>query len=144
MLRSEAKQVTERLRERGLHLTAQRRAVSDAVFGCPGHICAEHVLNVVRERQPQLKVNKTTVYRALDLLVDLGLVTEHKCGDGPAQYEPAQRGHHSHLICRSCGALQNLDDDLAASLAASLRQRHGFRAELDSYPLFGVCAKCGA
>jgi Fur family ferric uptake transcriptional regulator len=140
----ELKLLTEAVRARGLHLTAQRRAVCEAVFGCPGHICAEHVLAVVRERwaDARARVNKTTVYRTLDLLVDLELVSEHKCGDGPAQYEPASRGHHSHAICRRCGSLQNLDPAIAAELGEQLRTRHGFQADLESYPIIGLCASC--
>ncbi len=114
----------------------------EAVFGCPGHICADHILKAVTVRHPELKMNKTTVYRALDLLLELGLVTEHKCGDGRAQYEPAARGRHSHMICRGCGQLLDLDEGIAAMLREGLRARHGFRAELESYPIFGLCASC--
>lgn len=139
---SELEQLEDALRERGLRLTTQRRAVCEAIFGCPGHICAEHVLTVVSERWPGPRMNKTTVYRTLDLLVELGLVSEHKCGDGPAQYEPASRGRHSHAMCRRCGTLYNLDEGLAAELGEKLQARHGFLAELASYPIFGVCANC--
>lgn len=140
---AELRQLADALRERGLRLTTQRKAVCEAVFGCPGHICAEHVLAVVEKRWPGIEMNKTTVYRTLGLLADLGLVREHRCSDGPAQYEPAARGQHSHLICRRCGALHNLDSALAAELAERLRERHGFRAELESYPISGLCADCG-
>ncbi len=136
------RQIVAALQERGLRLTAQREAVCEAIFGCPGHICAEHILKMVVARRPDLRTNKTTVYRTLDLLLDLGLVAEHKCGDGRAQYEPAFRGRHSHLICRKCGELLDLDHDLEESLRGQLRARHGFRAELESYPLFGLCASC--
>lgn len=142
MLRSEAKQVTERLRERGLHLTAQRRAVSDAVFGCPGHICAEHLVTETSESHPGLRMDKTTVYRTLDLLVEMGLVSMHKCGDGPAQYEPASRGPHGHLVCRRCGAMSNLDQSALEEIFRSLFAQHGFAADLASYPILGLCARC--
>ncbi len=130
------------MQNRGLRLTTQRELVCEAIFTCPGHICAEHILSAVATRRPDLRVNKTTVYRALDLLQELGLVTEHKCGDGRAQYEPASRGRHSHLLCRQCGELLDLDDSLAAGLREGLRARHGFQLELESYPLSGVCAAC--
>jgi Fur family ferric uptake transcriptional regulator len=87
-------------------------------------------------------MNKTTVYRTLDLLIDLDLVTEHKCGDGRAQYEPASRGRHSHMICRECGVMVDIDLDLAVGIVDSLRERHGFRADLEGYPLMGLCPRC--
>jgi Fur family transcriptional regulator, ferric uptake regulator len=138
----ERREITTTLRERGLYLTAQREAVCEAVFGCPGHICAEHIQRTVAARHPDLRMNKTTIYRTLALLMELGLVTEHRCGDGPVQYEPAARGRHSHAICRRCGELLHLDDDVAASLRDSLRARHGFQVDLESYPVSGLCASC--
>lgn len=139
---SERRLLTGALRAKGLHLTAQRKAICEAIFGCPGHICAEHILAAVTEREPALKLNKTTVYRALDLFMALHLVTEHKVGEGPAQYEPASRGHHSHLICHICGASQNLDEELAAAFLAGIQSRHGFEADLESHPISGVCPAC--
>lgn len=132
----------ETLQQRGLHLTKQRKQILEVIFGCPGHICAEHILAAVAERRPDLRLNKTTVYRALDLLQELDLVTEHKIGDGPAQYEAASRGHHAHLICEKCGQSQDMDAQLAENLRIGLHARHGFRAELESHPIFGVCAQC--
>ncbi len=134
--------VVTALRTRGLRLTTQREAVCEAVFNCQGHICAEHILMNAASRYPRLRINKTTVYRSLDLLMDLGLVSEHKCGDGRAQYEPASRGRHSHMICRKCGTLLDLEPDLAASLRNGLDERHGFQVELESYPILGVCRAC--
>jgi Fur family transcriptional regulator, ferric uptake regulator len=139
---AERREIGETLRERGLYLTAQREAVCEAVFGCPGHICTEHIQRMVSERHPELRMNKTTIYRTLALLMEMGLVTEHRCGDGPTQYEPAARGRHSHVICRSCGELLHLDEDVAAGLRASVRARSGFQVDLESYPIAGLCANC--
>ncbi len=130
------------LRERGLDLTTQRRAVFEAIYGCSGHICAEHILDIVTKRYPDLKMNKTTVYRTLDLLLDLGLVSEHKCGDGSAQYEPSSRGPHSHLMCRRCGRLFDIDNILSARMREQILVHHDFLAELENYPIFGLCAAC--
>jgi Fur family transcriptional regulator, ferric uptake regulator len=134
--------LVETLRQRGLHLTDQREEILEVIFGCPGHICAEHILAAVAERRPDLHVNKTTVYRALDLLQELNLVTEHKIGDGPAQYEAASHGHHAHLICERCGESQNMDEQVAEDLRIGLYSRHGFGASLETHPIFGVCARC--
>ncbi len=139
---SQRETVTRALRARGLRLTTQREAVCEAVFNCPGHICAEHILETVAGGYPGLRVNKTTVYRTLDLLMEMDLVSEHKCGDGRAQYEPASRGRHSHMICRECGTLFDLEPRLVAGLKEALDVQYGFRAELDRYPIFGLCQAC--
>jgi Fur family transcriptional regulator, ferric uptake regulator len=130
------------LRTRGLRLTTQREAVCEAVFNCPGHICAEHILEHAAATYPRLRMNKTTVYRSLDLMMELGLITEHKCGDGRAQYEPASRGDHSHMICRCCGTLFDLEPQLATDFREGLNARYGFRVELESYPILGLCSSC--
>jgi len=78
--------------------------VYGAIVGCSRHICAEHILKGVVCAARRLRMNKTTVYRALDLLLESGLVIEHRGADGRAQYEPASRGRHSHLLCRRCGS----------------------------------------
>lgn len=138
----ERSQLADTLRHRGLHLTAQREAIFEAIFGCPGHICAEHILSAVCQSRPTLRMNKTTVYRALGLLVGLRLVNEHKVGGGPAQYEPASHGRHCHLICRQCGHSQEMDEEVVEAFREGLRGRHGFEAELESYPIFGLCGNC--
>ena len=130
------------LREHGYPLTAQRAAVMDVICRVSGHICAEHLQATVRSRYPSLRLNKTTVYRALDLFLSLGLVTEMKCGDGRAQYELASRGRHSHLICLRCGQLQDLHEDIAAMVISCIDRRLGFVPELEAYPVFGLCAHC--
>jgi len=134
--------IADSLRDRGLRLTFQREAVCETIFNCVGHICAEHILSAVSTNHPRLRMNKTTVYRTLDLLLDLGLVTEHKCGEGRAQYEPASRGRHSHLICCECGVLMDIDPDVAGSFRDQLRLRYGVQVDLESYPVVGLCPEC--
>jgi len=141
---NERRHLSEALRRRGLHLTDQREQILEVIFGCPGHICAEHIREAVAERRPDLHLNKTTVYRALDLLQRLDLVSEHKIGDGPAQYEAASRGHHAHLICERCGRSQDMDEQLAENLRIGLFAKQRFQASLESHPIFGVCALCGS
>jgi len=132
------------LREHGHRLTLQRQLVFETILGCPGHICAEHILAEVDARRPGLQMDKTTVYRTLDLLVELGLVREHRCGDGAAQYEPAARGAHSHLLCSRCNILYNLDESFAAGFRESVLGASGFTLDLDAYPILGTCPSCRA
>ena len=141
---AQRRRLADALRERGLHLTLQREAIYETVLGCPGHICAEHVLAVANASHPGLRMDKATVYRTLDLLVELGLVSEHECGNGPSQYEPASRGPHSHLLCERCGRLINLDGDIATEVRERLLARHGFIASLGSHPILGLCGNCQA
>jgi Fur family transcriptional regulator, ferric uptake regulator len=134
--------LADALRDRGLQPTLQRELIYEIVAGCPGHICAEHVLGVAGEMRPDLSINKTTVYRNLELLAELGLVRRHHCGEGPVQYESGTRGPHAHLICATCGELVDMDTDIAAELTGSIAASHSFRVDLDHYPIAGICAAC--
>ena len=130
--------LAERLRSAGQRVTPQRLVILGALR--PGeHLSAEEVLDRVEPLLPV--VNRSTVYRTLELFRDLGLVSETDLGGGARQFELMEARHH-HLICRSCGAQLELADDLVAPLRAAIRERHRFAAGIDHLALFGVCAEC--
>lgn len=128
------------LRGLGYRLTPQRPMIVEAVRNSDEHICAEEVFQKVRERYPH--VNISTVYRTLELLKELGLVTETDLGEGRVYYHWAEKGHHHHLICQSCGRLTALEDSVLDSLQGTLRERYGFRANLSHLAIFGLCSEC--
>jgi Fur family ferric uptake transcriptional regulator len=104
----------------------------------------EHILEATQETHPTWRMNKTTVYRTLDLLQRLGLIYEMRHADGRAQYEPAVHGPHGHLLCSVCGKVQDIDLDLAAALRQGLLARQGFDLDLANHALAGLCAHCAS
>jgi Fur family ferric uptake transcriptional regulator len=87
-------------------------------------------------------VNISTVYRTLELLQDIGLVTHTHFDDGVAQYHRAEEGLHQHLVCRACGSEQELDLAVLEPLGAVLNERYGFEADLAHFALVGLCRAC--
>ena len=85
--------------EQGYRLTPQRMMVLSAIENSTNHISAEEIYARVAAEYPH--VNISTVYRTLELLKRLGLVTETDLGGGRVRYHPAERGHHHHLICKA-------------------------------------------
>ncbi|HHX45605.1 MAG TPA: transcriptional repressor [Chloroflexi bacterium] len=140
--RAERARLRKVLRAEGYAVTAQRRATYDALLDANDHTCVEHILEAIQRAHPTWRVNKTTVYRNLDLFQALGLVREMRHEDGRAQYELALHGPHGHLICRQCGALFDLDPALAATVQHRLREHSGFAVDLAGHALYGVCARC--
>ena len=136
----ERQDLVELLRERGQRMTPQRQLILEAVQQLEGHISAEAVHARVAARFPQ--VNISTVYRTLELLQDLGLVTHTHFDDGVAQYHRADQGVHQHLVCRQCGSEQELGLELLEPLGLELRRRHGFQADLAHFALVGLCRAC--
>ena len=132
--------ITERLKELGYRLTPQRMMVSAAIEDSDTHISAEEIHTQVRAKYPQ--VNISTIYRTLELLKGLGLVTETDMGEGIVRYHPVGKGHHHHLVCQKCGAVIDLDEALLFPLRNTLRQKHGFEADLRHLAIFGHCKNC--
>ena len=142
--RAERQRLRVALRSGGYAVTAQRRAAFDALLEANDHTCAEHILEAIQRDHPTWRVNKTTVYRNLDLFQSLGLIREMRREDGRAQYELALHGRHGHLICRRCGELFDLDSALATNLQQQLQQRSGFAVDLAGHALYGICDRCAA
>src|SRR5437867_468704 len=84
----------------GAHMTKQRMLVLEVLAAGSGHMTANQVLGAVQSHYP--KVNKTTVYRTLDLLIELGVVAMTHMGGNQGIYELLGSPHH-HLICKECG-----------------------------------------
>jgi Fur family ferric uptake transcriptional regulator len=129
------------IREGGRRLTGQRLRVAVALRHAGGHRSAEEVRDLVAHgRRSDLPLS--TVYRALDALKALRLVSE-VAGESHAEYEwvDAARPHH-HLVCERCGAEQPLDPALIDSLHERIRSVTGFSAHLDHVALPGLCRDC--
>ena len=132
----------ESLRDEGYRLTPQRMMILDIIYGSQGHVSAEEIHQRVREQYPFVDIS--TVYRTLNLLKKLRLISETDLGGGSARYERLERGRHHHLVCRRCAASFALEHSLLAPLEERLQQKYGFAADLDHFAIFGLCAKCQA
>ena len=130
-----------KLSEKGYRLTPQRMMVLTAIENSANHISAEEIYVQVVKKYPY--VNISTVYRTLDLLKRLGLVTETDLGGGRVRYHPADKGHHHHLVCQECGAIIDLDESVLSPLKDTLRHEYKFDADLSHLAIFGRCNKCG-
>ncbi len=136
----EYQEMVKSLRAAGHRLTPQRESVLAAIADSPAHLTAEEILRRVRLRYPYL--NKSAVYRSLDLLTRLGFVTQTYSGQGRAEYELHRHPHHHHIVCRSCGQATQVEDGLFIPLANNLRTHYGFEAELDHLTILGRCRAC--
>ena len=132
--------IAGKLSKQGYRLTPQRLMVLSAIENSDDHISAEEIYAQIVAKYPS--VNISTVYRTLELLKRLSLVTETDLGEGRVRYHPAEKGHHHHLICRECGAIIDLDESLLAPLKSALLQEYKFQADLRHLAILGRCIKC--
>ena len=130
----------ETLHQLGYRLTAQRLLVLSAIQGREDHFDTEEIYTQVQERFPHMNIS--TVYRTLELLRELGVVTQTSLGDGRIRYHWTEKGHHHHLRCLKCGRVIDLEESFLLSLKEALWQQHWFRADLAHLVIVGHCQDC--
>lgn len=123
-----------------MRMTPQRQLVLDAVREL-GHATPEQVCKKVQETAPT--INITTIYRALDLLEQLGLVRHTHLGHGAPTYS-AEEHEHVHLACHRCGRIDEVAIETMDELADKLRRDHGFALDATHLALSGTCRECQA
>ena len=128
--------VLELLRARGLRMTPQRRAIVAEIMASNGHISPTTVARRVQDRMPG--VNPSTVYRTLDLLEEIGVLSHTHLESG-AEYHRRAESRHVHLTCSRCGTEDSLSLAEAERLRNLLGQHHGFEPDL---AISGLCARC--
>lgn len=121
-----------------MRATPQRVAVVEAIGAIEGAWTAVDVFERARRREPRLGL--ATVYRTIELLARDGSVRPLAVGERP-RYVACRPGHHHHLVCLSCGVVEETEL-CAAPPAAELERRHGFAAETHEVDFYGRCARC--
>ena len=131
---------SDALRERGYRITPQRMLILDVLKDSDRHISAEEIHAQVHDEYPH--INISTVYRTLELLTNLGLVTKTDLGEGRVRYHHAEKGKHHHLVCENCGAVIDVDESFFLALRAAALEKYQFEANLSHLAIFGRCSKC--
>jgi Fur family ferric uptake transcriptional regulator len=124
---------------KGLRLTPQRRLVVDALHSTEAHLTAEQIITYVQARMPG--VNKSTVYRTLQILEEAGGVYKSELGD-QFIYHHAEEGHHHHLVCRKCGRTIDCAEDVFLPVERAVRDKYGFQAGFKHLVMSGLCQEC--
>ena len=128
------------LRHGGGRVTTARRAVLSALLeGARRHVSAEELAAAVHAENPA--VHLSTVYRTLDALERLGVVTHVHLGHGRAIYHLTDELHH-HAVCEACGDVLQLPDSIFGDVQATLRESWGFALDAHHFALVGRCTTC--
>lgn len=129
----------DKLRESGYRLTPQRVMVLSALAEKPRHIGVEDIFQGVQTHYPYIDV--ATVYRTLQLLKSLRLVTELDVG-GVTRYELIESDMHHHMVCRNCGMAFDLSPSYLEEFRNRLTEEFGFRPDLEHFAIEGICKEC--
>lgn len=129
----------EVLRDRGLRMTPQRRAIVAEIMRTRGHISPTALARKVQREMPG--VNASTVYRTLALLEEIGILS-HAHLEGGAEYHRAEEAGHVHLTCSNCGAEDDLSLEEAEALSHLIERHREFLPDLTHFAISGLCAEC--
>lgn len=132
---------TQRLRQHGLHVTAQRLAVLRAVCKFP-HSPADTIADAVRGELGT--VSKQAIYDALGALTEKGLVRRVQPAGSPALFDPRVGDTHHHAICRICGAVADIDCAVGSAPCLTAAAGSGFTIDEAEVVYWGTCPHCRA
>ena len=135
-------QIVQALDAGGYRLTGPRRAVADLIAEYDGHFTAAELETAARTRR--LGISRATLFRALDLLTELGVVERLDLPTGEHAYVPCARSHHHHVICSRCGRTAEVEDSGVGEAVAEIERRSGYRVDTHRLELFGLCRHCQA
>lgn len=137
----------EMLKEKGLKVTNQRLVVLQVLAEHNDrHMTAEDIYDLVRIDYPEIGI--ATVYRTVQLLLDMQLVDRIELNDGCVRYEVGHqfsgdsKHYHHHLICKSCGKIIPFDDDLLEELEKHIEETLGFHVLDHELKVYGKCKEC--
>ncbi|MCF7547822.1 Fur family transcriptional regulator [Pseudonocardia sp. WMMC193] len=128
---------------KAVRATKQRAAVSELLDRLPDFRSAQEIHEELRRRGEGIGL--TTVYRTLQNLADGGEVDVLRSAGGEAVYRRCESAeHHHHLVCRRCGAAEEIDAPAVEQWAGEMAERHGFTEITHTVEIFGVCRACSA
>ena len=131
----------DRLRKHGLHVTAQRVAVLQAVSARP-HGTAYDVAELVRAEIGV--ISRQAVYDALGILADKGLIRRIQPAGSAARYEDRVGDNHHHLICRTCDRMVDVDCATGAAPCLTPVDDAGYEIDEAEVVYWGRCPECAA
>lgn len=140
MARTSKDEVLETLRAEGKRITPQRSLLLDVIRRSKGHLGADQIYHLARERDPRISLS--TVYRNLNLLKELGLISRLHLDEEHHHYELKDAANHYHLICSSCGRVIEFDSSLVEQLMADVSAEKDFVVERLRIDLTGLCVEC--
>lgn len=134
--------VREHLRASGLRWTPQRRTLVEVLSRTKGHVTGSELIERCRQVDPT--TIPSTVYRTLDVLEGLGMLSHSHGADGREEFHVLPAAAHGHLHCTSCGTTWEIPDEEAAAVVNSLRRSRRFAVDLTHLSIAGECDGCSA
>ncbi len=131
--------IRERFRRSGYTLTSQRKAVLEALGESRGHPSAEDVYLLVKQKNPRVALG--TVYQALSVLEEIGLLESKHWSESPVRYDLNTEPHHD-IRCVRCGEVTEILGIEFEELATRIRENTPYEVTNASLVIEGICPNC--
>jgi len=130
------------LKNKGMKYTEQRAVILQILFTLDDHLSAEEVHLVVKQKYPELNIGIATIYRTLNFLEEVELISSISFGKDGKKYEPNKKTHHDHLICVSCGKIVEFYDEDIEVRQESIAKINNFKITDHNMQIYGLCQDC--
>lgn len=132
----------ELLKNNSLKFTKQREVVLKTLYEKNDHFTPEDLYIFLKSTYPELNIGIATVYRTLNLLEESHMVTSISFGVAGKKFELANKPHHDHMICKSCGLIIEFQNDKIEQLQLEIAQANRFVITSHLMQLRGLCEEC--
>jgi Fur family transcriptional regulator, ferric uptake regulator len=129
------------VRARGLRVSTARRLVLEALFAAGEPVTAERIAAGLGGRVPRSDLG--SVYRNLETLERAGVVRHLRAPHGAGLYAIARRDDEGFLSCERCGEIRPANPQAVSVIRGAVRKAFGYDASFGSFPIVGVCPRCG-
>lgn len=135
----------EKLKDTGFKITPQRRAIIEILLKNDSeHLSSEEIYDLVRVDCPEIGLS--TVYRTMQLLDEIDAISKLNLDDGCIRYElnldEEDAHHHHHLICKSCGKIIEVKEDLLDNIENEIQNLYKFNILNHDVKFYGTCDNC--
>ncbi len=143
---NESDYLIKALGDNGYKTTTQRSIIFDILTEHKDeHLSTEEIYELIKDKTPGMGI--ATIYRTLQLFEEIGLVYKHNFDDGCSRYEILSPNNtevhqHHHLLCKKCGKIIEVKEDLMNSLEEIIEKQYNFEILNHVVKFTGICSEC--
>lgn len=130
------------LKSKGMKYTEQRAIILQILLNLNKHLNAEEVHLIVKQKYPEQNIGIATVYRTLNFLEEVNLISSISFGTEGKKYESNSEEHHDHIICTQCGKIVEFFDEEIELKQENIATKNGFEITDHTMQIFGICKDC--
>jgi len=130
------------IKKKGMKYTEQRAIILQILVNLDDHLNAEEIHSIIQKEYPNQNIGIATIYRTLNFLEEVNLISSISFGSDGKKYEGNQKEHHDHLICTSCGKIVEFLDDDIEKKQEDIASKNNFTITDHSMQIYGLCKDC--